>query len=111
MLKYHGTTFNTDHVSLGVSFVDFLRSHKKAEKIVSLLYLISECFLISNLNHPQQCQCKHDFDFSLDETTHLYTTLSTQQFPFIDHFFVSPQLHGAIGLFVLVTHSLCLLII
>ena len=39
MFKHPDTTFKTDHVSLGISFVDFLRSHKNIERIVSFLYL------------------------------------------------------------------------
>ena len=52
------------------------------------------------------------FDFSVAETSHLYTTFLTQQFPVTEQLFLSLELHGGMDLsFVLVTRLLCILII
>ena len=57
MSDYPGRTFKTDHVSLGASFVDILSSHKKVERAVIFVLLISEwhgvIVVISN------AKCKH----------------------------------------------------
>ena len=58
IFEYPGATFKTDHVSLGVPFVDFLSSHKKVKRLchfrVSYFWMTwCDCSSASS-NRPQQ---------------------------------------------------------
>ena len=66
--------------------------------IFSFLYLT---FLndVYNFNHPQQQQYKHVlWMFLWERKTHLCTTFSTVQFPFIKHSSLFLELHGVTSL-------------
>ena len=85
MSDYPGRTFKTDHVSLGASFVDILSSHKKVERAVIFVLLISEwhgvIVVISN------AKCKHVPLTFLWRRQRLCTTFSSLQFSFIGKLF------------------------
>ena len=72
------------------------------------MWLLYRCFQLPSATPTETCS----FVFAVVETTHLYTTFSTLQFPFIGQLFLSLQLHRAMDLSVfLVTRLLSLLII